>query len=391
MVRATAVLLAALTATILVVVLNNNKCPSPPSLMVKNASYRNSSQPAPAPDDTQCKNASSFLQRSYPFPQFFPFPPWRIVLEEEPGTCDMFGGGDTCKIFSEGKQFEPEYHVREVIASFLTGCTFRKCLAVDIGANIGYFAGAMAALGSHVIAIERQTDLIESFEGTVCINGWQDRAQTLNAWIGINSPKGEQANVPEGDLGRPISGGKALTRRQKPVLPVVNIKDLIAGQNVDFIKIDIDSIEGQLLIELERIINAKEANITTMIIELNYDDGLKPTLVNALMRLQASHGYHIYVVNCHLHKFFGKQRFFNETGQDVTNQPAHIFPDVFQEVFFQRLITSLLYVKPNRSEAAFNSWVSSGVQVLITRDFLQKQSRFMHPVDKDYFQQFVSN
>ena len=322
-------------------------------------------------------------------PQFFPFPPWRIVLEEEAGTCDMFGGGNTCIDFSEGRLFEPEYHVREVVASFLYDCCHRECYSIDIGSNIGYFAGAMAALGSSVVAIERQTDLLDSFAGTACINGWSNRVTALNAWIGIDAKPGEvrEVNV-NSDLGRPISAGAALTRRQEKILPVLNIKDFVVGKSVDLIKIDIDSIEGLLLIELERLIALNQTSITAMAVELNSHPEYHYQVIQCLYRLQQKLGYHIYVLNMHLHMFFGKQRFFNESGKDITDLPSHVFPDVLEEVFFQRMMTHLLYVRP---EVDLNrwSWVASGIQVVITKEFLQdKTARRMHPLDQGYFTQF---
>lgn len=297
----------------------------------------------------------------------------------------MFGGGDTCERFSAGELFEPEYHVREMIASFLYDCRQRSCVAVDIGANIGYFAGAMASLGASVIALERQTDLIESFAATCCLNGWSQTVQTINAWVGVNSPPGHTMSVPDGDLGRPISAGAALTRRQKKVLPVVNLKDLIGGKTIDLLKIDIDSIEGELLLEIERLTSSNETNIVTMAIELNYPSELQSRVESALHKLQNSCGYHIYILNCHLHRLFGNQRFFNERGTDVANLTLGVFPVALEELFFQRFMTSLLYVKPSANLSSFSSWVRPGVQVVVTREYLQKPVRRMHPLDASYF------
>ena len=91
-------------------------------------------------------------------------PPAKIVLETVSRQCDLFGGPQVCLDFSNGLHFEPEYHVREAVLSFLSNCLHRDdCLSIDIGANIGQFSIMMAALGSRVIAVEGANCIGHSF------------------------------------------------------------------------------------------------------------------------------------------------------------------------------------------------------------------------------------
>ena len=80
------------------------------------------------------------FQRAYLLPPHFPYPPIRLVMEREPGKCDLYLPEKRfCRSMEHGNTFEPEYHVREAIASFLDGCHRRRCAAVDLGANNGWF------------------------------------------------------------------------------------------------------------------------------------------------------------------------------------------------------------------------------------------------------------
>ena len=97
-----------------------------------------------------CSPPESAASLAYSAPQTFPFPPWRIVLERTPGTCDLYGSPRICRDFSNGAHFEPEWHVREAIASLLLECHRRPCHAMDIGMSTGYFTAAMASLGACV-------------------------------------------------------------------------------------------------------------------------------------------------------------------------------------------------------------------------------------------------
>jgi hypothetical protein len=60
----------------------------------------------------------------------------------------------------------PPLQVREVIASFLDGCSRRHCNAVDLGGNNGWMAVLMAGLGAQVISVEPAADFVAAIRGT---------------------------------------------------------------------------------------------------------------------------------------------------------------------------------------------------------------------------------
>ena len=63
------------------------------------------------------------MARSYLLPVVYPFRPWRLVMElNAPGSCDLYRKPSFCNLVAAGRLFEPEFHVREVIASTLHGC-----------------------------------------------------------------------------------------------------------------------------------------------------------------------------------------------------------------------------------------------------------------------------
>ena len=95
-------------------------------------------------------------------------------METKPGTCDLYRGKKICRDFSAGNHSEPEFIVREVIASFLNGCDGpRDCTALDVGMSTGYFTGMMAAMGARVTSVERSTDMVEAFKDTIKANCWE--------------------------------------------------------------------------------------------------------------------------------------------------------------------------------------------------------------------------
>ena len=74
-----------------------------------------------------CRPEPELLELSYPAPRHFPFPPWRIVLETVPRTCNLYGSPRICRDFSSGDHYEPEWMVREVCDALLPSLTAGDC------------------------------------------------------------------------------------------------------------------------------------------------------------------------------------------------------------------------------------------------------------------------
>jgi len=160
-------------------------------------------------------------------PNRFPFPPIRLVMETIPGTCNFYSQTDYCSRFSNDQDFEPEYHVKEVIASFLTGCHFRACPVVEFGANNGWFTSYMLSLGATVLAVEPQSDFAQAVRDTAALNGWSHRALILAALVATNRARvgtGYQ-RVKTGYRAGGFPPGLKL-----PAVPVVPMDTLLLGE-----------------------------------------------------------------------------------------------------------------------------------------------------------------
>lgn len=58
-----------------------------------------------------------------------------LIMEQQPSTCDMYSEPEVCCQFTGPLgEYAIERHVREVLISFLAGCSSeRPCRAVDLG------------------------------------------------------------------------------------------------------------------------------------------------------------------------------------------------------------------------------------------------------------------
>ena len=134
--------------------------------------------------NSQCgPDLDELWARSYPVPHRWPFPPWRLVMEQRPMFCDLFRKRQFCCDFARGQpEYAIERFVPEAIASVLAGCHGRPCRAVDVGSNVGWMSGLMLALGAHTISVEPQADLAAALRHTARLNCWSPRSSVLNAF-----------------------------------------------------------------------------------------------------------------------------------------------------------------------------------------------------------------
>ena len=129
----------------------------------------------------------SLLDRSYLLPKHYPFPPIRLVMDPEAGSnrsrrCGLYWDR-SCRKFSAGREYEPDYTMREVVGSFLVGCHGRTCAALDLGANNGWITAYMLSLGANVTAVEPQADLARAAADSVTLNCWGNRGRVLHAFV----------------------------------------------------------------------------------------------------------------------------------------------------------------------------------------------------------------
>lgn len=122
---------------------------------------------------------------SYEAPRFYPIPPHRVVLETQPGACDLAAPfnaenkSEYCEAFTQARLPQPEPFVAQAVASALAHCPFAPpstpCRAIDVGGNLGMVTAAMAALGATVDVVEPSADLANAIRQTVAANCWGRR------------------------------------------------------------------------------------------------------------------------------------------------------------------------------------------------------------------------
>ena len=208
----------------------------------------------------------SLLERSYALPPRFPFPPMRLIMERTPGSCDFYQQRAFCADVAADLTFEPEYHVREVIASFLTGCHQRTCHAIDLGANNGWFSLMMLALGAHVTSAEPQSDFAAALRDTAELNCAAARATVMPAFVSASRTANGTQPVPWGWRGGGFPAGLRL-----PDAPVVPLDALLPPPptEVTFLKLDGDGEDGRWLGRIEQLLREGRVRVRTMIIECN--------------------------------------------------------------------------------------------------------------------------
>eukprot|EP00930_Biecheleria_cincta_P092679 TRINITY_DN8268_c0_g2_i3.p1 TRINITY_DN8268_c0_g2~~TRINITY_DN8268_c0_g2_i3.p1 ORF type:complete len:386 (-),score=41.51 TRINITY_DN8268_c0_g2_i3:26-1183(-) len=296
------------------------------------------------------------LSRSYLLPSRFPFPPIRLVMEWIPGTCDFYTS-NFCSALEEDRHFEPDYTVREAIASFLDGCHWRVCRTLDLGANNGWMSAYMLSMGAHVLAVEPQPDLVEGLKATIALNCWERRGKVLRGFV--DAHPGSQGQRPvskfhwrEGgqlqDNAFPIVDVMPLDKVIEAAASMATPEDLSPGADleIELVKMDADAPEGDWLRRIDQLLSrstgpsngTRRIHIETIIAECHSCSAL------TLYRLQQRHGYHIYLLDMHIDR-----RFLDARGTDVyqKSQPDSSLPGHLTELYAIRFMRHIYYVQPN--------------------------------------------
>lgn len=270
----------------------------------------------------------------------------RMVLESAPGRCDLFHDKRfCCRLINEREEFfHIEAHVREAIASFLAGCgATRPCLAIDLGANVGWMSAYMLGLGAHVVSVEPQADLAAALNETVALNCWGARSKVL---AGFACSPGASSCV----RGRKVpyqpyrSGAGVPPTTRLPAVPGFGLDDIFFGavgdyadprgtsassssspsshasspvgaesggssqrRHIDFLKLDGDGPELEWMATIEQMLSSSKAagkptlTIDAITVEhmpahpqFNNFPGRPALTPGLLARFQQVHGYDIY-------------------------------------------------------------------------------------------------
>jgi hypothetical protein len=273
-------------------------------------------------------------------PPRWPLPPIHLVMENATGSCDYYRSHKPCCKISglataRGLFLEDlvERPVREVLISFLSGCSTRPggCSAADFGGNNGWMSMIMLALGANVTSVEPASDFAEAIHLSGRLNCWSHRHVVLNAFAcekeeprflprGCMRPRrawnGYRADggAPDGlkdrltdTYGRTAKQILAGARLQAPphglLVRGAAVNDLVVESSSrpsaalvqhlpprhwDLIKLDGDGPEGGWLRAIDRMLVARRISVGAITLEGNNLDAV------TMMRFQHTHGFDIY-------------------------------------------------------------------------------------------------
>lgn len=153
------------------------------------------------------------------------------------------------------------------------------CTVLDIGANLGYYTMLAADLvgdSGHVVAIEPNPEVFRRLSASVSVNGFEPRVSARNVALAGPGETGQRAFfVPTGDPknGRFVAAGERPERlEQRGTVSQVVLGHLNPDEfeRVDFIKIDVEGAELQVLAHLRPILEKFRPRV---VCEVNFARG----------------------------------------------------------------------------------------------------------------------
>lgn len=185
----------------------------------------------------------------------------------------------------------------------LETAAFRRLLhpgahVVDVGANVGWFTFVAALeIGpeGHVTALEPRLPTAEFLQRSVGLNGLDDRITVLRSAAGDTAGSGSiiwhphSYNPGSAHLGQP--DGVAVAQ----VVEVRRLDDLLRGQPVDCVKMDIEGAEALALLGAQQILGEQRPHI---LCEINPSAlcNVSAVGVDGLLGLMRSKGYVVFTL-----------------------------------------------------------------------------------------------
>ena len=319
-----------------------------------------------------CASCASHRALSYPSPAFWPLPTLPVVMESQPGTCDLCwmdvaARPNPCDDMSASRLWAPDPHVREAVVATLGACAAMpgECNMLDIGGNMGVFSLWGWALGARVVYVEPQLDLVTAFAKTVELNCAGDDVTVLHGFISHDASKANSSIAFDG-YGYRQCQVDALGQAPLTITPcearVVYVDEiLLAHPRWELLKIDYDADDVDLLAHVLELVAAGAVDVRAFVIEFNDCRGKGHVL-------QRAHelGYTAYLLNVHLNR-----RFFDATGHDVVNGylPVDLGAPLWEEVFWQRGIKVMYKLAKGLSLDQYNEAIGGEIpEFLFTRD-----------------------
>jgi FkbM family methyltransferase len=177
------------------------------------------------------------------------------------------------------RQYEPE-----VWNSFLSQVTAGD-LFVDVGANLGLYAIAAAKRGARVVAFEPDPNVARQLRWLARFN--RVKVRTVQALVGS-----QPGTAPLAMRSSPVSGNTDLQlapRTRYAAVPVVPLDDVLVGEHVTVLKIDVEGAELEVLQGARRILQT----VRVLLVELHPDAlSLRGHNVDDVAELLAQSGLH---------------------------------------------------------------------------------------------------
>jgi FkbM family methyltransferase len=280
---------------------------------------------------------------------------------------------------------EPETQTQEVINSFLLGCP--GCLYVDIGCNIGLFAGQAAALGAHVLCYEPTPSYTDAVRRTIQVSKFHGKVDVINAAV-VADDASDGTRLSFDSTYRPC--GIRNSEEGAWQVPAVSMHRVLFGRRVKLLKIDIDSVEGSLFHTAVKMIEGNETDIETILIEIGdmntpmtWEGGVVPPTagnprggdVNDFFQMQRRLGYDIYRINTH-----AGREIFDWKGDNVNKMHMAQQETFLQPMFGVRSMRKLDKLSPDTPIESFPHLFRWGISLLLTRVQLA-QIAVHHPID----------
>ena len=206
----------------------------------------------------------------------FPLPSMPIVIETNTGVCLLgahLTNGTICKNALRGQSsWSPDPHVRDIISTALLHCGIvsnpRDCFAIDVGSNVGAHTLVMLQLGARVVAIEPQIDFCVATRLSAAAQGFANRSHTVCGGLAPSAQTLRAARLPVGKDNWRYFGKLIDLPYHLSEVPLVSLERLVASQRqIDFLKIDTDSIDCSVLQQAIDMMDARGVIIKAMLLE----------------------------------------------------------------------------------------------------------------------------
>jgi FkbM family methyltransferase len=164
------------------------------------------------------------------------------------------------------------------LTKFIAGIVRPGMVAIDVGANFGYYTLLLADLvgpTGRVISVEPNPSVVHHLRNSIALNGFGQRAQIVAAAAGADcngdvhllTPTGEPKNarVVDNAAGAQAVDGTVHVVRQVSIDSIINPE-----QKVDFLKIDAEGAEAAII---SGMIGVLERDKPALVLEFNAAHG----------------------------------------------------------------------------------------------------------------------